>query len=311
MKVDLDDLRGFVAVAELGSFHAAADALHLSQPALTRRMQKLEATLGVQLIDRDTPPAAPELGRPRLLLQGEAAAGRAGRRRARHPRAGRPGVGRGDDRGGADRDLLFPAEGDRGLQRAVSAHPHPHPRPIGQRRAGGGQARPGRVRDQPIGGAGAGPRFRAAAARPVPVRLPQRSSAGAAASRCAGRTSRPTASSRSAGSAATGSSWTRRWPACRSGRAGSTRCSISARRWAWSRPGWASRRCPSSRHPPGQHPVLAVRPLVEPVVTRIMGIIRRHGSTLSPAAQQFHRILKGRWATEYLDERVGLPALKG
>ena len=54
MKIDLDDLRGFVAVAELGSFHAAADALHLSQPALTRRIQKLEATLGVQLIERDT-----------------------------------------------------------------------------------------------------------------------------------------------------------------------------------------------------------------------------------------------------------------
>jgi DNA-binding transcriptional LysR family regulator len=34
MKTDLDDLRAFVAVAELGSFHAAADSLHLSQPAL-------------------------------------------------------------------------------------------------------------------------------------------------------------------------------------------------------------------------------------------------------------------------------------
>ena len=54
MSIDLDDLRGFVAVAELGSFHAAADALHLSQPALTRRLQKLEAMLGVQLVDRDT-----------------------------------------------------------------------------------------------------------------------------------------------------------------------------------------------------------------------------------------------------------------
>jgi DNA-binding transcriptional LysR family regulator len=51
MKVDLDDLQGFVAVAELGSFNAAAEQIHLSQPALTRRIQKLEATLGVQLIE--------------------------------------------------------------------------------------------------------------------------------------------------------------------------------------------------------------------------------------------------------------------
>ena len=49
--------------------------------------------------------------------------------------------------------------------------------------------------------------------------------------------------------------------------------------------------------PTGHHPVLVVRPLVEPVVTRIMGIIRRHGSTLSPAAQQFHQLLKERWGT--------------
>ncbi len=54
MNFDLDDLRGFVTVAELGSFHAAADALHLSQPALSRRIQKLEAALGVQLIERDS-----------------------------------------------------------------------------------------------------------------------------------------------------------------------------------------------------------------------------------------------------------------
>ena len=253
MKVDLDDLRGFVAVAELGSFHARRrQRCNLSQPALTRRIQKLEATLGRAADRARQPAAAPELGRPGLLLQGEAAARRAGRRGARHPRARRPGVGRGDDRRGADRDLLFPARGDRGLQRAVSAHPHPHPRLIGERRAGGGQARPGRVRHQSPGRAGAGPRVRAAAAGPVPARLPQRSPAGAPRARSAGRTSHPTASSRSAGSAATGSSSTRRSPACRSGRAGSTRCSTSAPRWAWSRPGWAWRPCPSSRYPPGR-----------------------------------------------------------
>ena len=49
--------------------------------------------------------------------------------------------------------------------------------------------------------------------------------------------------------------------------------------------------------PTGQHAVLAVRPLVEPTVTRIMAIIRRRGATLSPAAQQFHRILKDQWAS--------------
>lgn len=41
-------------IAELGSFHEAATAIHLSQPALTRRMQKLEEGLGTQLLDRTT-----------------------------------------------------------------------------------------------------------------------------------------------------------------------------------------------------------------------------------------------------------------
>ena len=49
--------------------------------------------------------------------------------------------------------------------------------------------------------------------------------------------------------------------------------------------------------PTGHHPILEVRPLIEPVVTRTMGIIRRHGASLSPAAQQFYKLLKERWAT--------------
>jgi len=54
MNLDLGDLRAFVAVAERGSFHAAASDLHLSQPALSRRIAKLEAALGVRLLERTT-----------------------------------------------------------------------------------------------------------------------------------------------------------------------------------------------------------------------------------------------------------------
>lgn len=54
MNFDLTELRAFAAVAELGSFHAAAEALHLSQSALSRRIGKLEQALGVRLFERTT-----------------------------------------------------------------------------------------------------------------------------------------------------------------------------------------------------------------------------------------------------------------
>jgi DNA-binding transcriptional LysR family regulator len=54
MNFDLADLRAFVAVAELNSFRAAADSIHLSQPALSRRVEKLENALGVKLFERTT-----------------------------------------------------------------------------------------------------------------------------------------------------------------------------------------------------------------------------------------------------------------
>jgi len=43
-----------VAVADLASFRAAAEALHLSQPALSRRVDKLEQALGFRLLERST-----------------------------------------------------------------------------------------------------------------------------------------------------------------------------------------------------------------------------------------------------------------
>ena len=51
---DLNDLLAFRAVAELGNFRKAAEAVHLSQPAFSRRIDKLEQALGVRLLERTT-----------------------------------------------------------------------------------------------------------------------------------------------------------------------------------------------------------------------------------------------------------------
>ena len=52
--VGLSELETFIAVAEFGSFSAAARHLHLSQPAVTARVQKLESLLGTKLLHRTT-----------------------------------------------------------------------------------------------------------------------------------------------------------------------------------------------------------------------------------------------------------------
>lgn len=48
----LQRLRIFREVARLGSFTAAADVLHLSQPTVSQHMSTLERELGAQLVDR-------------------------------------------------------------------------------------------------------------------------------------------------------------------------------------------------------------------------------------------------------------------
>ena len=54
MKIDFDGIQAFVAIAELGGFSKAAEQLHVTQTALTRRVQKLESYLGLRLLDRTT-----------------------------------------------------------------------------------------------------------------------------------------------------------------------------------------------------------------------------------------------------------------
>lgn len=75
---DLRLIRAFVVVAERGGFSAAAAALHVTQPALSRRIAELESALGLRLFHRTsrrvelTQGGQDLLGRCRdLLIHGE------------------------------------------------------------------------------------------------------------------------------------------------------------------------------------------------------------------------------------------------
>lgn len=54
--MDIDDVRTFVTVVDTGSVSRAAAELHLTQPAVTRRVQRFEEAVGVPLLDRRTRP---------------------------------------------------------------------------------------------------------------------------------------------------------------------------------------------------------------------------------------------------------------
>ncbi|MBE9605275.1 LysR family transcriptional regulator [Acetobacteraceae bacterium H6797] len=56
--MNLQRLRSFLTVCETGGFRRAADLLGLSQPALTRQIQVLEAEMGARLFHRDRQPVA-------------------------------------------------------------------------------------------------------------------------------------------------------------------------------------------------------------------------------------------------------------
>jgi DNA-binding transcriptional LysR family regulator len=57
--MNLIDLEAFVSVVDQGSIVAASAHLHLTQSAVTRRIQNLEDALGTPLLDRQTRPLQP------------------------------------------------------------------------------------------------------------------------------------------------------------------------------------------------------------------------------------------------------------
>src|SRR4051812_35950916 len=62
--LNLDQLRTLVSIADLGTFSAAASALHLAQPTVSLHISELESRLGAKLVVRGgkriTPTAAGE-----------------------------------------------------------------------------------------------------------------------------------------------------------------------------------------------------------------------------------------------------------
>lgn len=74
MRINFDfmDLEAFLAVMDTGTFHLASEKLGLSQSSVTRRIQKLEEALGVQLFVRTTRAVKPTLAAKQLRIRAEA-----------------------------------------------------------------------------------------------------------------------------------------------------------------------------------------------------------------------------------------------
>ncbi|PLU83110.1 hypothetical protein BMJ22_07380, partial [Sinorhizobium medicae] len=49
--------------------------------------------------------------------------------------------------------------------------------------------------------------------------------------------------------------------------------------------------------PQDDHPFLNTRPISDPEISRTIGVVRRRGGTLSPAAERFLKMLMGVWGS--------------
>ena len=297
MKPDLDDLRAFVAVTELGSFHAAADMLHLSQPALTRRVQKLEATLGLQLIDRETrqlrltSPGRDFFYKIKRLID-EIDAAFLGVHELADRASGEVTIG------------AVPTATYYFLPKVIEDFNRRYPR-IRVRildlsandvleAVRRGQAEFGL---NLLGAQEPDLDFEPLLRDPF-LFVCRKDHALAAQQEVRWADIAP-------------------YRFITVGRLSGNRIIVDTAlaglevrpRWFYEvqhlstslglvEQGLGVAAVPQMAVPPGQHAVLAVRPLIEPVVTRMMAIIRRRGATLSPAAEQFHQILQSQWGGE-------------
>src|SRR5262245_2934540 len=87
--LETGELRSFVVLAEQGHFGRSAELLGLSQPALSKRLRRLEEKVGAPLLERGrgparlTPPGRVLLERARRLLRDADLAVAASRQAAR------------------------------------------------------------------------------------------------------------------------------------------------------------------------------------------------------------------------------------
>jgi DNA-binding transcriptional LysR family regulator len=69
MEVEIGQLRCFLAVVDNGGFTGAAAELHISQPAVSRRIAALEASVGVRLLRRSNREVNPTAAGDRVLTR--------------------------------------------------------------------------------------------------------------------------------------------------------------------------------------------------------------------------------------------------
>src|SRR5690349_10680937 len=69
-QLNLDQLRTLIAIADLGTFSAAAKALHLAQPTVSLHISELESRLGAPLVVRGNRRVTPTAAGAALVERG-------------------------------------------------------------------------------------------------------------------------------------------------------------------------------------------------------------------------------------------------